>query len=127
VRLTPSSPWGLLAMRSFQPSPADKSDLTSCLDFYNDGQLVRAPLLGLDLPAKHSTWPLCAAQTIRKLPKLRRRRTSGLSEFFPAGTEWQPPEAQTGQYVPGFITHTCVGCGEYNSGEHMATYNELPT
>lgn len=34
MKLTPSSPWGLLAMRSFQPSPADRRDLTSCFDFW---------------------------------------------------------------------------------------------
>lgn len=33
-RLTFNSPCGLFAIRSFHPSPAARSDLTSCLDFY---------------------------------------------------------------------------------------------
>lgn len=38
---TPSSPRGLLAMRSFHPSPADRRDLTSCFDFWESDELVR--------------------------------------------------------------------------------------
>lgn len=64
--LTPSSPRGLLAMRSFHPSPADRRDLTSCFDFWESDKSIRresnsaGSVVKLTVRAKHIASTRCA-------------------------------------------------------------------